>query len=210
MEPTEHNRRAWDDAHRFAGSHAEPTLPSPVRRALADLSGKNVLNMRCGTGEAAAQLAELGATVTGVDDTPGALEIARERWPRILWIEGNVEDLPRELQRGRFDLAYSGERTLAAVRSLDAFASGVAAAVRASGDLLLYDEHPVSSCVDGLMHWRESYFEGGTWRLGQIVNAVARAGFTIRAVEEYPAPQPNPRHHDPRIPGAFLLYAQRT
>lgn len=210
MEPTEHNRRAWDDAHRHAVAGAEPNLPSPVRRALADLTGKNVLNVNCGIGEAAAQLADLGATVTGVDDTPGVLDVARERWPRILWIEGNIEALPRELQRGRFDLVYAGERTLARVTNLRSFADGAAGAVRTSGDLLLYDEHPVARCVDGLMHWRESYFEGGMWRLGQIVSAVARAGFTIRAVEEYPTSHPNTRHHDARIPGAFLLYAQRS
>jgi SAM-dependent methyltransferase len=210
MEPTEHNRRAWDEAHRRqAARAARAGLPSPVRHALADLTGKNVLDLRCGTGEAAAQLAELGATVTGVDDAPELLAVARERWPKILWIEGDVQQLPRELQRGRFELVYGGEQTLATVTDLGSFAAGVAAALRSGGDLLLYDEHPVARCVDGLMHWRESYFEGGTWRLGQIVHAVARAGLAVRALEEYPAQHGNVRHHDVRVPGAFLLHAQR-
>src|SRR5437588_8540393 len=111
MEPTEHNRRAWDAAHRRrAGSLGhEPGLPVHVRRALADLNGKRVLNLQCGTGDVAAQLAELGATVTGVDASEDALAVARGRWPSILWIGGDMHALPRELTRGRFDLVYTGD-----------------------------------------------------------------------------------------------------
>src|SRR6266545_5179464 len=62
MEPTEHNRRAWDEIHRqrteaLAG---ERGLPSPVRHALAGLESKRVLHLQCGTGESTAELAELG------------------------------------------------------------------------------------------------------------------------------------------------------
>ena len=39
MEPTEHNRRAWDEIHRQRAQvlAGERGLPSPVRHALADL-----------------------------------------------------------------------------------------------------------------------------------------------------------------------------
>ena len=42
MEPTEHNRRAWDEIHRQRAEAlaGERGLPSPVRNALADLKGK--------------------------------------------------------------------------------------------------------------------------------------------------------------------------
>jgi hypothetical protein len=42
------------------------------------------------------------------------------------------------------------------------------------------------------------------------VNAVTRAGLTVRALEEYPAQSDGFRRHDPRIPGTFLLYAQKA
>ena len=211
MEPTDHNLRAWDEAHRAA--HVIPAtrgLPSPVRHALADLHGKRALELQCGTGEAAAELAELGATVTGVDESTEALALARERWPSILWIQGDVDALPRELRRGRFDLVYSGPGTVAALRDRDAWSSGIAAALRTGGDLLLYDEHPAAKCVDGLMHWRESYFDDhAVMRLGRIVTAIAGAGLQVRALEEYPQQPGNVRHHDVRIPGTFLLHARR-
>jgi SAM-dependent methyltransferase len=213
MEPTDQNLRAWDELHRGrATAGGVPGLPPPVRHALADLQGKRVLVLRCSTGESAAQLAELGATVTGVDPSAEALALARERWSRILWIQGETQSMPRELRRGRFDLVYAAWNT-EAVDDLDAWAAGVASALHDGGDLLVFDEHPAAKSVDGLMHWREDYFDedrqAGSWRLGKIVTAVARAGLVLRALEEYPQQPGNPRHHDARIPGTFLLHAQR-
>ena len=96
------------------------------------------------------------------------------------------------------------------VRDLDAWLRAIATAVRPGGDLLLFDEHPVALCVDGLMHWRENYFNEGSRRLGQIVTAAARADLSPRALEEYPSRGDGLRRHDARMPGTFLLYAQRS
>jgi SAM-dependent methyltransferase len=212
MEPTDHNRRAWDDVHRqrLDGLAGDARLPAPVRHALADLTGKRVLHLRCATGEATAELAALGAVVTGVDSSGQALEAARERWPSILWVQADSQALPAELRRGRFDLVYAGPGSMLETPDLDTWIRGVAAAVRPGGDLLLFDEHPVALCVDGLMHWRESYFDEDLHRLGQIVSAAARGGLSPRALEEYPSRTDGWRHHDARLPGTFLLYAQRT
>jgi SAM-dependent methyltransferase len=212
MEPTEHNRRAWDEIHRQRAEAlaGERGLPAQVRHALADLTEKRVLHLQCGTGEATGELAALGGVVTGVDSSGTALEAARERWPSILWVQADPQTLPGELRRGRFDLVYSGLGSLAPVRDLDGWLRGIAATLRAGGDLLLFEEHPVALCVDGLMHWRESYFDEGSRRLGQIVTAVARNGLGLRALEEYPARSDNWRHHDARVPETFLLYAQRA
>jgi SAM-dependent methyltransferase len=211
MEPTDHNRRAWDDIHRQRADAlaGDAGLPAPVRHALADLSGKRVLHLRCATGEATAELAGLGAVVTGVDASGQALERARERWPSILWVQADSQVLPAELRRGRFDLVYAGPGSMVETRDLDTWMRGIAMAVRTGGDLLVFDEHPVALCVDGLMHWREGYFDEGLHRLGQIVSAAARAGLPPRALEEYPARPDGRRRHDARVPGTFLLYAQR-
>jgi predicted TPR repeat methyltransferase len=212
MEPTEHNRRAWDEIHRQRAEAlvGERGLPAHVRQALADLKDKRVLHLQCGTGEATAELAELGAVVTGVDSSGQALEAARERWPSILWVQADAQALPAELRRGRFDLVYAGLGSLLQINDLEAWTRGVATTLRRDGDLLLFEEHPVALCVDGLMHWRESYFDERSHRLGQIVTAVSHAGLALRALEEYPARSEGFRRHDPRIPGTFLLYAQHA
>jgi SAM-dependent methyltransferase len=210
MEPTEHNRRVWDEIHqRRADGVAERGLPAPVRQALADLTGKRVLHLHCGAGEATAELAELGSVVTGVDSSGQHLEAARQRWPSILWVQADAQTLPAELRRGRFDLVYAAPGSLAEITRLDAWASGIASALRTGGDLLLFEEHPVALCVDGLMHWRENYFAPDSPRLGQIVNAATRNGLDLRVLEEYPARGDGARHHDARVPGTFLLYAQK-
>ncbi len=213
MEPTDFNRRMFDDAHSRAADATR--LPEIVRRTLGDLNGKRVLHILCGNGAATAELAELGAVATGVDPWEEGLDAARERWPSILWVHGDAEALPTELRRGRFDLVYSGEGVLARLHDLDVWARGLADAVRAHGELLVFDDHPVADCVDGLLHWREDYFVDPAvdterlWRLGQVVTTLARAGFHIEALEEYPGGTSR-RRHDRRVPSTFLLYARRA
>ena len=211
MEPTDQNLRAWDEAHR---RRPEPVaLPPLVERTLGDLSEKRVLHLQSATGEATAALAALGAVATGVDPREELLDAARERWPTILWVQGDAQSLPAELRRGRFDLVYSGEGVIGRLADLDAWAKGVASALRPHGELLVFDDHPVADCVDGLLHWRDDYFRepsdpGRLWRIGQIVSALARAGLHVVALEEYPGGTSR-RRHDRRIPATFLLYARR-
>jgi SAM-dependent methyltransferase len=200
MEPTDHNRRAFDDAHgRLHG--ARHGLPSIVKATLGDLASKRVLHLQCGTGEASAELAEQGAVVTAVDPSEQLLDAARERWPKILWIQAEAQALPAEVRRGRFDLVYSPEGVLAQVTDLDVWAHGIVDALHDRGELLVYHDHPVALCVDAFARWQYDYFEEGFWRLGKIVTALARAGFHLAALEEYPGER--------RLPGTFLLYARR-
>ena len=235
MEPTEENIRAFEDAHKARGEPAE--LPPIVQRTLGDLTKKRVLHLHCGTGEATAALADLGAVVTGVDARPAALETARERWPKILWVDGNPQALPRQLRRHRFDLVYSGEGVLGQLDDLTGWATGIVAALRENGELLVFDDHPVADCVDAFLRWRENgellvfddhpvadcvdaflrwrddYFRDPAdpdrlWRIGQTVSALVRAGLQIEALEEYPGGTAR-RGHDRRIPATFLLYARR-
>ena len=203
MEPTEENLRAWDEAHR---RHAETGhgagLPPLVRKTLGELRSKKVLHLLCGTGEATVELADLGATVTGVDPSAAKLDVARGRAQSVLWIEAEPDSLPGQLRRGRFDLVYAGPGTLGSLHDIDGLAAGAAAAARKGGDV-----HPVAACVDGLLHWRENYFDG--IRLGQVVNALVRHGLHVEVLEEYPARQHAARRLDARVPGEFLLYARR-
>jgi predicted TPR repeat methyltransferase len=190
-------------------------LPEQVKRSLGDLKDKRVLHLQCATGESTIELAELGAVVTGVDTSDEALDIARERESSVLWVHADVQTLPGELRRARFDLVYAADGVLPWLQDLDAWAGGIGAALKSGGDLLLFEEHPVAQSVDSMMRWRESYFEPVRddirfWRLGQIVTALVRAGLTIRALEEYPARRDSFRRQDSRLPGEFLLHARKA
>lgn len=62
---------------------------------LADLRGRRVLDVGCGTGRLAVALAERGSTVWGVDASPEMLAVARARSPRgATFKEGRAERLP--------------------------------------------------------------------------------------------------------------------
>ena len=217
MEPTDRNRRAWDEVHRRRSEamRGELGLPEQVKRSLGDLKDKRVLHLQCATGESTIELAELGAVVTGVDISDEALDVARERESSVLWVHADVQTLPGELRRARFDLVYAADGVLPWLQDLDAWAGGIQAALKSGGDLLLFEEHPVAQSVDSMMRWRESYFEPVRddirfWRLGQIVTALVRAGLTIRALEEYPARRDSFRRQDSRLPGEFLLHARKA
>jgi SAM-dependent methyltransferase len=234
MEPTEHNRRAWDEVHRrraeaMAGRLGIPPL---VRQRLPDLEDRHVLHLQCATGESTAELAGLGALVTGVDISAEALALAAERAPTAALLQADVHDLPLHLRRGRFDLVYTGGGVLNWLQELAPWASGIAATLRPGGGLLLYDTHPVAKCVDVSLRWRENYFEEGLdvnvgwhhfelagepaqeqtyerfWRLGQCVSALAAAGLTVRRLEEFPSVYATQRG-DARVPGDFILLAEK-
>ena len=201
MEPTDLNRRAFDELHRRR-RRSSAGLPPIVKATLGDLTSKRVLHLHAGSGGASAELAEQGAIVTSLEASEAALESARGQWPKILWIQGEPQDLPAELRRARFDLVYSPEGTLWQLHDLEAWAAGIVAALHARGELLVYESHPVALCVDGFQRWHHDYFGDGFWRLGKIVTTLVRAGFRLEALEEYPG--------DRRIPGTFLLYAVRA
>jgi SAM-dependent methyltransferase len=201
MEPTDQNRRAFDEAYARRRGAARAGLPPIVKATFGDLTGKRVLDLQAGSGEASAELAEQGAVVTAVDPSEAALDAARERWPKILWIHADAQSLPAELRRGRFDLVYSPEGVLSRLPDLDAWARGIVDALHEGGELLVYDNHPVALCVDPFQRWQRDYFGEGVWRLGAVVSALARVRFRVEALEEYPGER--------RVPGTFLLYASR-
>jgi SAM-dependent methyltransferase len=218
MEPTDENIRAWDAVHER--SPAETTgIPAHVRERLPGLKGKHVLHLQCGTGEVSAELADLGALVTGVDLSSEALARAHELAPKGAFVHADIQALPLELRRGRFDLVYSGIGVVGWLQDLEGWASGIHAALRARGALFLYEEHPVLSCLDPALRWRDDYFDEDFmpatrtrnerfWRLGQLVTAIAETGLVVRRLEEFPS-LGSRRRQDPRVPGELVLVAEK-
>lgn len=75
-----------------------------VRRAAPE-AGEDVLDVACGTGNAAIRAARSGARVTGIDLTPELLEVAQATAPTLTWVEGDAQDLP--FADDRFDAVLS-------------------------------------------------------------------------------------------------------
>lgn len=61
----------------------------------ADLAGRTVLDLGCGTGRFAAALAQrFGCTAIGVDPSPAMLAVARARDAEVTWLDGRAEAIP--------------------------------------------------------------------------------------------------------------------
>jgi len=85
------------------GQLFEPVLELLVREA--DLPGRRVLDLGCGTGRFAAALAERhGCTVFGVDPSPAMLAMARDRTGAVTWLDGSAESIP--LADGALERAF--------------------------------------------------------------------------------------------------------
>ena len=235
MEPTEQNRRAWDEVHRRRAETMAGQLgiPEQIRALLPDVKGKHVLHLQCATGESTAELVELGALVSAVDISAEALDIARERAPDVAYVHADAQELPLELRRGRFDLVYTGGGVLVWLQDLDAWATGIASALKAGGMLLLYDAHPVSQCVDPLGHWRDDYFDEALqvtsgwehfeltgpavseqkhekhWQLGQIIETLTEAGLSITRLAEFQTLY-KWLQRDRRVPWEFGILANKV
>lgn len=225
MEPTEENRRAWDRLQRarLEATTERPGLPEAIRELLPDLNGKHVLHEQCGTGEASAELASLGAMVTGIDVVEEALVAARRSYPGILFLQADPHELPVNLRRRRFDLVYAAG-LLPYLHDLNAWAENASAALRLGGALLVVDLHPAGACIDATtLRWRDDYFGAEIvvghrlqplgrlrlWRLSEVVNTIAATGLAVRRLEEFPTLS-TLRRQDPRVPGAFALVAQKV
>ena len=208
MEPTDHNRQAWDEAHRRrAEEPGQRGIPKEIQVLLPEIEGKHVLHLQCATGEATAELVAAGALVSAVDISAEALDAARERAPDVAYVHADMHDLPLELRRGRFDVVFTGG-SLHWIRDLDAWANGVATALKPGGLLLLYDSHPVTACVDPLGHWRDGYFDEGHVRLGQLFDTLTTAGLRVARFVEFQTLY-NWLQRDRRVPWEFGLLAEK-
>jgi SAM-dependent methyltransferase len=207
MEPTDTNLRAWEEAHRsLRRGGGRRGLPKPVRERLPDLEGRHVLHLGSGAGRETAALIGLGALVTGVDGSEETVRAARKRLPDAALVAADIQELPVELRRGRFDVVYSSWGTLALVSDLNRWATGIAAALRRGGVLIAYDEHPVAACLDQMLHWHESYFDA--WPVSRVVEALLGAGLGLERLEELPDPNRWGRR-EVRVPGDLIVIARK-
>jgi len=112
----------------------------------ARLTGRDVLEIGCGTGRHTVRLAGQGNRVTGVDLSPGMLAIARHKLKgasdvRLLETDIMTGDLP-----GPFDAALAA-LVVEHIADLPRFFARVAAVLKPEGELFLSEIHPYRSAA---------------------------------------------------------------
>ena len=233
-------QNVYDDEGFFAGyqqlrdseSGINAAVEQPALRALLpDVTGRAVLDLGCGDGALARDLAARGAArVVGADPSLRMLALARERTgdPRVGYVQAFAEDLA--LPDGRFDLVVSS-LAFHYVADLGAVLGQVARWLRPGGDLVASMEHPMRTAELGRLddpavagrydiegRRDQSWFVEGVVkyhrRVSTLLNLVLAAGLELLAVGE-PGPTPAAlaarpeldRHH--RQPPILVLAAAR-
>lgn len=229
-EPPPDNKAGWDaisaayQNERFGDRFGDRLMWS--RRAseddlhvLDDVAGKRAIVLGCGGGQDAVALAELGAVVVGIDQSPAQLAYARKyaqpRTENASFVEGAVEDLSR-FDDESFDLAISID-VLDYVEDIEAVLAEAARIVKPGGVLAIAVKHPVGAHLDGPppLHMWNSYwtpyadwpweFADGTLAsfrryfrtMAQWVDLLITAGFAVeRLVEPQEADLPKAEGDD--------------
>jgi SAM-dependent methyltransferase len=184
-EPRAANLRNWEsrvaihaasNTYDLAGLAADPRALSKVvafdAPALGDLRGVDAVHLQCHIGTDTVSLARLGARVTGVDFSPGALGVAQELAAacgvEARFVESDLYDVPAALER-EFDLVYTGVGALCWLPDIVGWARVVAGLLRPGGRLYVRDEHPMlctlfDAGAGDLLQVALPYFEGGPLR----------------------------------------------
>jgi SAM-dependent methyltransferase len=169
------NRANWDDRvpiHVASRFYDIPgwldTRPGPrtwERPYLGDLTGRQVVHLQCHIGLDTLALADAGATVTGLDFSPQAIDTARELQARAgieaaTFVEADVLHAAEVLPNRAFDLVYVSLGALCWLPQVDRWAEQVHALLKPGGRLFLHDSHPVSwSLADDDLRFEHTYFE---------------------------------------------------
>jgi SAM-dependent methyltransferase len=121
------------------------------RRYLPDVSGKSLLHLQCHIGTDTVSWGRLGASVTGVDFSEPALEVAdqlaRDMGIDARWVESDLYGAPDVLLE-QFDIVYTGVGAICWLPDIRRWAEVVAKFTRPGGTFLMREGHPVIWSLD--------------------------------------------------------------
>ncbi|HEY1880983.1 MAG TPA: class I SAM-dependent methyltransferase [Caulobacteraceae bacterium] len=192
----------------------EIVLDPVVRDAIGEVRGQRLLHLQCHFGLDTLSLARMGASVTGVDFSPPAIEQARalaaEAGLDAAFVVSDV--LAPALGLAGFDIVFASWGAIFWISDLDVWMRVAAGALRPGGRLFLCEGHPAMLMLDetaptGVLRVRwpwdsaEPHIDVGDLDytgakvsanrtvgyfhgLGRILGAAMRAGLTIQAYSE--------------------------
>ena len=163
------NRALWDErapAHAASPDYhvvrfvEDPHWISEVVRfdlpLLGSVDGLRGVHLQCHIGTDTVSLARLGARMTGLDFSPASLaearRLAESAGAEIEFVQARVYDAPDVLDRGAFDLVYTGIGALNWLPDIERWAGVVADLLRPGGRLFMREGHPVLWALDENRH----------------------------------------------------------
>jgi ubiquinone/menaquinone biosynthesis C-methylase UbiE len=145
--------RSWNDvaddwiAHADANDYRNHYLMPRTLAMLGNVAGKAVLDVGCGEGGYARELARRGAQVTGFDGSARLVEVARQRALAagldIRFLVANANSLP-QIETGRFDIVLAA-MSLMDVEDYPGAIREIERVLRPGGELFMSITHPCFS-----------------------------------------------------------------
>lgn len=133
--------------------------------ALGDVTGLSLLHLQCHFGLDTMAWARAGATVTGLDLSPVAIDTARDLAKRAgidsaRFVCASVYDAVDALDHERFDIVYVSLGSLCWLPDVGAWAAQVGSLLSAGGRFYLHDVHPLAwALADDEPSLLHTYFE---------------------------------------------------
>ncbi|GMU31442.1 MAG: hypothetical protein AMXMBFR19_17800 [Chthonomonadaceae bacterium] len=199
---------AWQKFVDEGDSNRTHLLDEVMLRLCGDVNRVVILDVGCGEGRFGKMLAELGASVVGIDPVRALLASAKEKGLSRL-ARSRGERLP--FSNGAFDKVVSYV-TFVDIEGFEEAVAEIARVLRPGGRCVVSNMTPISTCSSGWvkdsegrkLHWpvhRYFAYPGGiqSWRgitvmqhhrtLERFFGAFLRSGFLLR---EYVEPVPTP------------------
>jgi SAM-dependent methyltransferase len=119
---------------------------------IGNVAGKSLLHLQCHFGIDTLSWARLGATVTGADLAPAAIELARSLavelgFPDARFVQSNLYGLPDALD-GQFDVVYTSRGVLGWLPDIRAWARVVAHFLAPGGTFFITEAHPIMNVFE--------------------------------------------------------------
>lgn len=197
----EENRLSWNAATVAHNSHKGDQaaffrnggnkLYEEEKTLLGDIRGLSLVHLQCNAGQDTLSLAQLGATVTGVDISDTAIDFARrlaldaaipatfERMDIYDWFAETA------CSSRRFDIAFCSYGAICWLPDLKAWGKGIASILKPEGRFVTIDFHPVLSLFNEQLERRFAYSTSGqplTWDEG-VSDYVAMSGLGLADTE---------------------------
>ena len=146
-----HEASAFYDLEGFKAGHS--SLHSIELDELGDVAGKRLLHLQCHFGLDTLSWARLGATVTGVDFSGKAIELARSLADELAlpatFVQSTVDDLRSNLA-GAFDIVFTSYGAIEWLADLESWARTIAHFLAPGGTFYMVELHPLARTLDDL------------------------------------------------------------
>lgn len=140
----EHEHSSFYDLQGFKAG--KDRLRSIELAELGDVSGKSLLHLQCHFGMDTLAWARRGATVTGVDFSPKAIELARSLSAELdipaRFVCSDIGNLPAVLT-GAFDIVFTSYGVLHGLPDINRWGEVIAHFLKPAGIFYIVEDHPM-------------------------------------------------------------------